>query len=55
LCAQRPAESDEWEGTTLIIITKLMLGLAELGFSVELKPVAAVARAISFFRDQSIF
>jgi hypothetical protein len=27
LCAQRPADSDEWEGATLIIITKLMLAL----------------------------
>src|SRR4051812_40786273 len=28
LCAQTPADSDEWEGATLIIITKLMLALA---------------------------
>lgn len=27
LCAQTPADSDEWEGATLIIITKLMLAL----------------------------
>ncbi len=27
LCAQTPTDSDEWEGATLIIITKLMLAL----------------------------
>ena len=27
LCAQTPADGDEWEGATLIIITKLMLAL----------------------------
>lgn len=27
LCAQTPADSDEWEGATLILITKLMLAL----------------------------
>jgi hypothetical protein len=27
LCRQTPADGDEWEGATLIVITKLMLAL----------------------------
>jgi hypothetical protein len=27
LCAQTPSDANEWEGATLIIITKLMLAL----------------------------